>query len=429
MLSALNVALGFLLPAVICLQYVFPLPVSIFKTEALADFGTVLAIAIAVIGIAIGVIYGNKIRAFATDFFRGETYTDYDNCFLLFLTIAAGVSIFVLFFASALEAGVGVHGAKIKATETVFYLIVLVIVAIILYRTRRDAMTISASGKLVATKNAKISQYRERISKVSEFAILVWNVGRIFVGFIAGLVVFLVAVSRGVDVGTALAHMLPITLATMAGFVLNDLFDLEKDKLSTRNKPLAIGLVSLSSAKAFALILVISSLVIAAAIAKGTSYYIVAATLAGVILYSIAAYRTPILKGFITASLCCAPFLYVSEISNASFPMSFYGYLLLFVFGRELLLDARDRTSDEAAGVRTLAAYMDPLLSRTVGWALMFGSVMFVVLNVHGLAQIFLISALVALGICLVLYLRSENLGLAWSRAPLLLGVIAVPFI
>jgi 4-hydroxybenzoate polyprenyltransferase len=425
-----NTVLGFLLPIFVCLQYIFPIKPAIGFGAELFDrlFGFTVAIMAVVIGLV--AFFGKD----ASSFFRNaiglklESYSEDENCFFLFLFAnlftLLGVYLYGIlappFFEQPLIGS--------KAAETALYLLLLLLVATGMYWynnldqlrsrfsvTRSDAGDPEASDSVVEIK-------RKNFSSV---VVLFLRVGRLPVGLIAAVPVFLIVVLHtGASWLLALAQMVPICCITMAGFALNDLYDLEKDSKAGTDKPLIIGSVNQDEVRLFVWYLSALGLVIAATVSHGNSVLIIEVTLFGVAVYSWCAQKVPVLKGAATAVLCCAPFAYAAEISGIHFRPIFYAFLLIFIFGRELLLDVKDFAGDQKAGIITIVAYLGRRPSQSIGWLLMVGSLTVVALYSGGIArQLFLIT-IGSLGACFLIYLRSEQKGLAWSRITLLCGVI-----
>jgi len=108
--------------------------------------------------------------------------------------------------------------------------------------------------------------------------------------------------------------------------------------------------------------------------------------------------------------------------------MILYAFLLVFISGRELLLDVKDFVGDQRAGIDTIVAYLKPPASRVLGWVSMVASVAIVMARVEGIGRVFFLITLGSLGVCLVIYLNNERKGLAWSRITLLCGVLGAVF-
>jgi 4-hydroxybenzoate polyprenyltransferase len=118
----------------------------------------------------------------------------------------------------------------------------------------------------------------------------------------------MLAASSNIAWTEIILHAMPITLVTMAAFAFNDLYDREKDRIAeAKKKPIADGRVALKQGCLFAAVLSICALALAALMEEGGSFYIIVAALLGVGVYSLVAQRVPVIKGFVTAMLCCAP--------------------------------------------------------------------------------------------------------------------------
>jgi len=423
-----NVLLGFSLPIILILQYFVAIPTTIVQKEGLANAIAIFALMVAILAfVALFVV--EQIKRFIADFFKRDTYLDYDSCFLLFVTVVLTLSVFIALFGIIFDASA--HSSEIpkKATEIIIDLFVLLMVSFFMFLTKRPRMRGVDSGTRpepeIAVDEVDPSGLPTRRWQI--LFVLTWSVGRLVIGLITAVAVQAIAFFYSDMNGLEIAVQgLPICFTTMAGFVINDIFDREKDKSSFRPKPLATGMLPVSSAIVFAFALTAAALVLAAFISRGQSFLVIAAAIVGIAVYSPVAHRMPLIKGLLTALLCCTPFAYAAEITNINFPTSYYVFLISFIVGRELLLDARDLPGDRLAGLRTLAAYLRPTLSRLLGWSLMIGSVIVVAFLSEGIAQMLFAAALLTLIGCALVYIRNENWGLAWTRLTLVIGVAAV---
>jgi 4-hydroxybenzoate polyprenyltransferase len=258
--------------------------------------------------------------------------------------------------------------------------------------------------------------------------LLVVSVGRLPVGIITALAVqLIVGFYSDLPLWLTIFHGLPICLTTMAGFVMNDIIDVEKDR-NRVSKLLVSGRVKMQDAYVFSAALSFAALATALLISTNSSFWIIFSALFGVTIYSDLARLVPVLKGALTAVLCCAPFAYAAEVANLVFPLKFYALIVVFIFGRELLLDVRDFSDDQSMGMRTLVAYLMPRPSRFIGWTLMAGSMVVVSFTVEGLGRLLFCCGILSLIFCAWMYRRNEDVGLAWSRLTLLFGVIGAGF-
>ena len=123
---------------------------------------------------------------------------------------------------------------------------------------------------------------------------LVFKVARLPVALIAGsCVLAALAVLSRLSIPMMALHSMPIVLVTMTAFVLNDLYDVPKDRLAGADKPVALGSVSVMSAQLFAVGLIASALAAGALLRQGYSLYVVVAALIAVSLYSPLSRRAP----------------------------------------------------------------------------------------------------------------------------------------
>jgi len=434
-LSVVNTVLGFLLPIFLCLQYLINIKPVFFGYEIFDSLLGLLAIVLAVI-VGTLALFGHDLRKFLRDSQQKRimAYLDYKNCFFFFIFVVVLVLISIAFYATITYGLSGVVTIKAKASETVLGLLLLLVIVITVsgFNIASGRIPVDPPSGGSPEKKDNMPQTPPRAARnmwAIKFGVFILHVARLPVGLIAGFAVgFIVARHTSLGWWHVFLQMIPITLVTMIGFVLNDIFDLDKDRIAQRDKPLATGLVSVEAAGLAAIVLTGVMLAISFAIARGNSVPIVFITLAGVIVYSWWAQKFPTLKGIATALLCCAPFAYAAEISGITFPTEFYGFLLVFITGRELLLDVKDFEGDRRAGVLTLVAYMNPIPSRIIGWTLMISSIVLVLARTTGIGQVIFFFSFLSLGGCLILYLKNERRGLAWSRLTLLGGVIAAAF-
>jgi geranylgeranylglycerol-phosphate geranylgeranyltransferase len=272
------------------------------------------------------------------------------------------------------------------------------------------------------------SKLRGPLGKAGYLKVLVLKVARLPVSLIAGSCVFAsLAVLSSYSIPVMALQSLPIVLVTMAAFVLNDLYDVTKDRLAGADKPVALGQVSVTAARLLGVALIAGALVSGALLQQGYSFFVVAAALIAVSLYSPLSHRVPVLKGLAAAVLCCAPLAYASAVTSIQFPPAIYLLLIGFMVGRELLLDVADLQGDLKAGIRTLAAHLGPMLGRSVGWSLMVFSLVALATRTEGTARHLFIAALLSLAAAGAICRKDELRALKWSRLTLLLGVLAVP--
>lgn len=423
-LARTNIVLGFSLPIVLCVQYVF-FPVTTPMTpNRILDFWPLLAVYLTLLTSYLLAIWDRKrLVGILSHLNRKETYLAYDNCFLFFLINALFISILITLFALVATTTLG-YDVQLKATKAIAYLFLLTVVACVLFYIQRSRMsgnsprTRSQMGRSSGRQNNIGQKYLRAFLSISKVA-------RLPVAIIAGLPVSIVlALRTSLEWPTIISQALPIVATTMAGFIINDIYDAKKDKYSSVSKAIAAGKISSETAACVAVFLIAVAVTLAAGISRGASLFVIIAAIVGVSLYSVLAYHLPVFKGFITGTLSCAPFAYAAEISGLNIYASCYILLVVFIAGRELLLDVRDFKADQKANINTLVYYLQPTTSRVLGWMMMAGSIIAVAFYARGIALIWFIATLVSLLLCLVFYSRDESLSLALSRVSLLCGVV-----
>ena len=147
-----------------------------------------------------------------------------------------------------------------------------------------------------------------------------------------------------------------VTLITAAGNVVNDVYDLEIDRISRPDRPLPAGLITLSGAKAYAAVLFLGGL---AAAALTTTLCFAIALVNSIILvgYAVWLKRTPGIGNVAVAYLTASVFLFggaFEGIEGLIQNLSLATITFLATIAREILKDAEDVDGDAAGGARTL---------------------------------------------------------------------------
>ena len=216
-----------------------------------------------------------------------------------------------------------------------------------------------------------------------------------------------------------------LSFVTMAGFILNDVHDRAKDVLKSERRPIAEGTLSPRAGLVASTVLIVAALL--STPTYGGSRAVVVATAAGVILYSYAAYSFPSIKGIYTACLCCAPLVYGATVGGGRFTLPTYAALMVFISGREVLLDLQDVDVDRGFGLRTIPMLVGDSAARFAGIALMVSSACAVLLLVRSSFG-YLAATLSLASLCAILSWPGINapLRLRLTRIPMLLGALAL---
>jgi len=244
----------------------------------------------------------------------------------------------------------------------------------------------------------------------------------------SSLTIFVLYFSKSGHLSECIFRSLPILFLTMIGFILNDIFDIERDRgRGPEEKPLAYNLISRRLAICYASVLLI--------VAFGLEIYyfflpglkIVIITFLLLLFYTPFAHRFPLVKGAYTAVLCCLPLLYGSVLAGRSISLLMYSHLFVFIIGRELILDAKDFEKDLAFGMRTLIYYSGKTRCYIIGWSLMWLSISPGFLTTRTPAgKLLSLVALAALIICTFFSQKHQDCAIKLSRGVMFFGALAI---
>ncbi len=179
-----------------------------------------------------------------------------------------------------------------------------------------------------------------------------------------------VAIAVGIASSWSLAGLsvLELAAAVVAGIavtgvvmMLNDIADLEADRVNAPWRPLPSGRVRPETALTLSALL--AAVGLAAASLAGTETvvsYIVVLMLGA--SYNFYFKRTGVLGNLIVSGLVASPFVYAALILDSFNPSILYFALMVFlaVLGREIVKGIPDVEGDKRAGVRTLAVILGP---------------------------------------------------------------------
>ncbi len=147
-----------------------------------------------------------------------------------------------------------------------------------------------------------------------------------------------------------------VALITAAGNVINDVYDVEIDRINRPDRPIPSGSISLSGAKAYAVTLFIGGLA-AAALTTALCLAIALANSVILIAYAVRLKRTPGVGNVAVAYLTASVFLFggaFAGIEGLVQNLALAAITFLATIAREVLKDAEDVDGDAAGGARTL---------------------------------------------------------------------------
>jgi 4-hydroxybenzoate polyprenyltransferase len=415
-----------------------------------APFQTLLAL-IALIGFMAGLLrlskdlFGLRLDAFILNVWNRELYSKNASCLYLLLAMALIVCIvltfawFVIFVvATPPTDGIGRNqyaGRLALVGVAVVVLAVLAVMMTIFWPTKLSA-TLSETREINEMKpsdgrGVAAAAALAAVAYSVDTAWLIVRSGRIGVSSIAGCaaatVVFRSVFGSWSNVSTT---FIALTLVTMSGFLMNDICDREKDKLAAKQRPIALGQLSLivawSAAACFVLVAALTAL-----LATGLSSALWIMAIAGALyLYSPAARKWPLGKGLYTACLAISPLLFAYKLASIAMPATILALLLMYIVFREAVLDAVDLDGDLLSGVRTIAYFIGRNRTFALGWAGMFVTFAASLYLFDSPASKVAISIGLALQlVALVMFVFRLPYSLGVTRLTLCSGVFALAFI
>jgi geranylgeranylglycerol-phosphate geranylgeranyltransferase len=156
--------------------------------------------------------------------------------------------------------------------------------------------------------------------------------------------------------------MIATICATGFGNVINDIQDIDSDRISHPDRPLPLGDLSINNAKIFSVILILISLICGfmVSITHGLATLI---PLILLILYALYLKGTPLAGNIIVALLVAYSILY-GALNAPGFSSMIYPALFAFLLNisREIIKDIQDEAGDKASGVITSAILPHNLL-------------------------------------------------------------------
>jgi len=163
------------------------------------------------------------------------------------------------------------------------------------------------------------------------------------------------------SVDRALPGLLTASLMMAGTMVMNDVYDVEVDRVNNPNRPIASGRVGTREALAFASILSVASLIFAAVLGLWTLLTALLA-LALMAYYNTRGKRTGLLGNMVVGFNVALPFFYGGLAVGSLKPLVLTFSILAFLanLGREVAKGIPDAQGDRLMGARTLAVSLGP---------------------------------------------------------------------
>jgi geranylgeranylglycerol-phosphate geranylgeranyltransferase len=142
-------------------------------------------------------------------------------------------------------------------------------------------------------------------------------------------------------------------LTAASGYIVNDIFDVESDKMNHPERPLASGTITYNSAKIIWFISTLLSFIISSMVSM-YAFLAVLAVHVLLIFYSFRLKSIPVFGNIVIALLTSAAFLYggyAAEYPERTFIPAIFAFLINFI--RELVKDIQDVKGDLHTGTIT----------------------------------------------------------------------------
>jgi len=183
---------------------------------------------------------------------------------------------------------------------------------------------------------------------LSQYLRAVFNLTR----FTTSLILFLaIAIPLWFHLGDmqfAAFYALPILTACMNGFAINDISDIEADKINHPERPLPSNAISELSAVIFYYCLLAFTLLIIKIVIEAQFVYGYLAFLLGLMNYNYVIRHTPKFKNIYIALVGTTPFIILWQlIEGFAAKAPVIVALFFFILGREILMDVHDAKGDK----------------------------------------------------------------------------------
>jgi 4-hydroxybenzoate polyprenyltransferase len=233
----------------------------------------------------------------------------------------------------------------------------------------------------------------------------------------------------GFSIMWSVLHGIPVILVTMTAFIVNDIYDYEKDLLSNFDRPIVKGLLQRKTARRFAAFLALCATIIAVLFKVNESFIIFAAALIGAFLYSPTSRRAPVIKGIFTAALCLAAVKYAGTIAGITIPIYLYTTIAFFIVGRELWLDTKHFDYDSSFDLKTIPSFIGLNNSQVIAWSFMFGSIVtFLLIQTNISALILASGGVVCLGLAILFDVLNIVEHAGFTTLAMLFIILAMPY-
>lgn len=448
--SKISTALGFLLPVVLIaglyVGHSFPDAILLFGggngRASLSDrITTILGVLLTIIFVLLQSDYQALMKGYRDP----KTFLSKKNCMLLFFVVISFVSIYALFVTSILARLIdGEAFLASKVDEFQIWSLILISTMLVFYiwdgddkggdepKSPSEIKSVGVDSG-TPTENYTAAPFLLRGStsrRILRTGRALLSMGRVSVSSISGIVVGALFCAKGFVADEIVFPALSMMSVTMFGFVINDIYDLKKDRLGLRSdKHLVSGDVTVSQAKLFAFGLLLLTWATAwHSFGHSALTYVVTLCIA-LTVYSPFTRAAPLFKGLYTATLCATPLIFVNfSLGENVIPIYLIFFTVVFFAGRELVIDSGEIDADRRAGLRTLAVVIGRKRGLQIGWLVMLSGFAVLAIESDSVGQLMAICGLLILVGLGFVALYDARMAIRLTRLPLLFGAIAVAF-
>ena len=193
--------------------------------------------------------------------------------------------------------------------------------------------------------------------------------------------------SRGVCI--PIIPMIESTLIMSNSMVLNDICDIEADRINSPDRPLVKGTVTKPDAIRFSLLLSFLTETVNLLFMHQNMQWIIHIALLYIHLYTPVLKRIPVIKNIACAGLVGFSVLFSGILTSRHTNRGLLYITANVIFGgswvNEILLDMRDYQGDRLHGIRTLATLYGKQTSWTIAYMILYINMM---MNIVGLLQL-----------------------------------------
>ena len=173
------------------------------------------------------------------------------------------------------------------------------------------------------------------------------------IAFFAVIIAGMISDASSIITSKIIYAALSMAFACAAGNVINDIFDLEIDKINRPNRVLPSNLISVGEAKSLYFLYIVASLVFAFRTGLGSLIFMLAITIV-IYLYSYTFKKIVLLGNIVVSLLTASALIYGAFVAGnifAGIVPGIFAFLVNFI--REIIKDMEDIAGDTAQGLTT----------------------------------------------------------------------------